>query len=171
MDNVGELETSGVELELTWLPALDGLTLGLNVGYLDVDVKEFASADGDLADTTAIGFSPDWTVAARVNYDFDLSDWGTMMIGTDVAYRTESYTNSPIDLTNEAAAAAQIQDEHVIWNALAVFRSAGGNWRVAVEGKNLEDTRVITNTFDLTLFQTAGYNNPRTWAVSVGYEF
>ena len=171
VDNVGELETSGVEMELTWLPAVDGLTLGVSVGYLDVDVKEFASADGDLADTTAIGFSPDWTVAARVNYDFDLSDWGTMMIGTDVAYRTESYTNSPIDLTNEAAAEAQIQEEHAIWNAIAAFRSANGHWRVAVEGKNLEDKRVITNTFDLTLFQTAGYNVPRTWAVSVGYEF
>ncbi|PLW68793.1 TonB-dependent receptor [Pseudohalioglobus lutimaris] len=171
VDNVGELETSGVELELIWLPALEGLTVGLNVGYLDVDVKAFDSEEGDRADTTAIGFSPDWTVAARVNYDFDLSDWGTMMIGTDVAYRTDSYTNSPIDLTNEAAAEAQIQEEHAIWNAIAAFRSADGHWRVAVEGKNLEDKRVVTNTFDLTLFQTAGYNMPRTWAVSVGYEF
>ena len=171
VDNVGEMETSGVEVEMTWLPAVDGLTVGLNVGYLDVDVKSFESAEGDLADTTAIGFSPEWTVAGRLSYEFDLSDWGSLMLGTDFSYRTESYTNSPIDLSNEAAAEAQIQDEHVIWNALAVFRSAGGNWRVAVEGKNLEDTRVITNTFDLTLFQTAGYNNPRTWAVSVGYEF
>jgi iron complex outermembrane recepter protein len=171
VDNVGEMETSGVEVEMTWLPAVDGLVLGLNVGYLDVDVKSFESADGDLADTTAIGFSPDWTVAGRLSYEFDLSDWGSLMLGTDFSYRTESYTNSPIDLTNEAAAEAQIQDEHVIWNALAAFRSANGNWRIAVEGKNLEDTRVITNTFDLTLFQTAGYNNPRTWAVTVGYEF
>ncbi|RLQ22852.1 TonB-dependent receptor [Seongchinamella sediminis] len=171
VDNVGEMETSGVDLEMTWLPAVDGLTVGLNVGYLDVDVKKFESAGGDIADTTAIGFSPEWTVAGRVSYEFDLADWGSLMLGTDFSYRTESYTNSPIDLTNEAAAAAQVQDEHVIWNALAVFRSPGSNWRIAVEGKNLEDTRVLTNTFDLTLFQTAGYNNPRTWAVSVGYEF
>lgn len=171
VDNVGELETSGAEFELTWLPAVDGLTIGLNVGYLDVDVKAFDSAEGDLADTTAIGFSPEWTAAARISYDFDLADWGSMMVGTDVSYRTESYTNSPIDLTNEAAAEAQIQEEHAIWNAIAAFRSADGHWRVALEGKNLEDKRVITNTFDLTLFQTAGYNMPRTWAVSVGYEF
>ncbi len=170
VDNVGELETSGIEFELTWLPPVDGLTFGMNVGYLDVDVKKFDSADGDKADTTAIGFSPDWTAAARLSYDFDLSDWGTMMVGTDVSYRTESYTNSPIDLTSPAAE-AQIQEEHAIWNAIAAFRSANGNWRVALEGKNLEDKRVITNTFDLTLFQTAGYNNPRTWAVTVGYEF
>ena len=171
VDNVGEMETSGAELELTWLPALDGLVVGLNVGYLDVEVTEFESANGDLADTTAIGFSPEWTVQGRLSYEFDLSDWGSMMLGTDVSYRTESYTNSPIDLTNMAAAEAQVQEEHAIWNAIAAFRSANGNWRVAVEGKNLEDKRVITNTFDLTLFQTAGYNDPRTWAVTVGYEF
>ena len=171
VDNVGEMETSGIEFETTWLAPVDGLMFGLNVGYLDVDVKEFTSAGENLADTTAIGFSPDWTVQARVNYEFDLSDWGSLMLGTDVSYRTDSYTNSPIDLTNEAAAEAQIQEEHAIWNAVAAFRSADGHWRLAVEGKNLEDTRVITNTFDLTLFQTAGYNAPRTWAVTLGYEF
>ena len=57
--------------------------------------------------------------------EFDLSDRGSLMLGTDFSYRTESYTNSYIDLSNGAAAEAQ----------------------------------------------TAGYNNPRTWAVSVGYEF
>ncbi len=168
--NVGELETSGAEVEVTWLPALDGLSLGLNVGYLDYEIKKYASEDGDRADTTAIGFSPKWTSQARVAYDFDLSDWGTMMIGTDVSYRDESYTNSPIVLTSPAAD-QQIQKEHVIWNAMAAFRSADQHWRVALEGKNLGDKRVIVNTFDLTLFRTAGYNMPRTWALSVGYEF
>ena len=107
---------------------------------------------------------------SRLSYDFDLSDWGSMTLATDVSYRTESYTNSPIDLTSPAAE-AQVQEEHAIWNALVAFRSADQRWRVALEGKNLEDKRVITNTFDLTLFQTAGYNAPRTWALSVGYEF
>jgi iron complex outermembrane recepter protein len=171
VDNVGEMETSGIEIETTWLPPVDGLVFNLNVGYLDVDVKEFVDADGNpSADTTAIGFSPEWTAQARVSYEFDVSDWGSLMLGTDVSYRTESYTNSPIDLTSPAAE-AQIQEEHAIWNAIAAFRSADGHWRLAVEGKNLEDKRVITNTFDLTLFQTAGYTAPRSWAVSLGYEF
>ena len=170
VDNVGELETSGAEVEMTWLTPLDGLVFGLNVGYLDVDVKEYATAEGDLSDTTAIGFSPEWTAQSRLSYEFDLSDWGSMTVAADVSYRDESYTNSPIDLTSPAAE-NQIQDDHYIYNALVAFRSADQRWRVAVEGKNLSDERVITNTFDLTLFQTAGYNAPRTWAVSVGYEF
>jgi iron complex outermembrane receptor protein len=175
VDNVGELETSGVELELTWLPAIEGLLFGLNVGYLDTEVKSFeqAAEDGgviDVADDTAIGFSPEWTVQGKVSYDFDLFDWGNLMLGADVSYRSESYTNSPIDLTNPTSE-LQVQEEHAIWNAIAAFRSADQRWRVAVEGKNLEDKRVLTNTFDLTLFQSAGYNMPRTWAVSIGYDF
>ncbi len=170
VDNVGELETSGFELEMQWLPPVEGLSIGLNVGYLDVDVNKFTSAEGDRSETTAIGFSPQWSVQSRLAYEFALADWGSMLIGTDVNYRTRSFTSSPIDLTSQAAA-AQVQEEHAIWNALAAFTSADERWRVALEGKNLEDKRVITNTFNLTLFQTAGYNAPRTWALSVAYEF
>ncbi len=174
--NVGALETSGFELELTWQPQIEGLALGLNVGYLDVDIEEFSSFDTEgnpvnLASTTALGFSPDWTVQSRAAYEFPVAQWGNVMVGTDVSYRSKSYTNSPIDLTNAAAAAAQVQDEHAIWNAVVAFQSSDEKWRVALEGKNLEDKRVIVNSYDLTLFQTAGYNMPRTVTLSVGYEF
>lgn len=168
--NVGELETSGVELEVTWLPPVNGLTLGLNAGYLDTDVKSYSSGTEDIADRTAIGFSPEWTAQMRVGYDFDIADAGFVSLGTDVSYRAESYTNSPIDLDSNFAA-LQVQEEHAIWNALAAFTTADERWRFAVEGKNLEDKRVITNTFVVGPFVTAGYNMPRTWAVSVGYQF
>ena len=167
--NVGEVETSGVELELTWL-ATDGLTLGLNVGYLDTDVKSYETAEGDIADTTALGFSPEWTAQGRIAYEFGLGNAGSMLLGADVAYRSESFTNSPIDLTDPLAT-QQVQDEHAIWNALAAWRSPNQAWRVALEGKNLDDTRVLTNSFVVGPFITGGWNMPRTWALSVGYDF
>ena len=168
--NVGELETSGVEMELTWLPPVDGLMFGLNVGYLDTDVKEYKSGDDDIADQTAIGFAPEWTAQGRVQWDIDVADYGYITLGTDLSYRDESYTNSPVDLTSEFAS-LQVQEDHVIWNAMAAFTTTDERWRIAVEGKNLEDERVITNTFVVGPFVTAGYNMPRTWAVSVGYQF
>ena len=39
VDNVGEVESSGAELELSWAPGVSGLLMGLNVGYLDVEVN------------------------------------------------------------------------------------------------------------------------------------
>jgi iron complex outermembrane receptor protein len=168
--NVGELETSGAELELLWLPPVEGLTLGVNVGYLDTDVKSYKSGGEDIANTTAIGFSPEWTAQGRVSYDFDIADWGTATIGTDVSYRDESYTNSPIDLTSYSAD-LQVQDSHVIWNALLAFRTRDQHWRVAVEGKNLDDKRVLTNSYVIGPIVTGAYNMPRTWAVSLAYDF
>ena len=173
-DNVGKLESSGVELETTWLPPVNGLVLGLNVGYLDTDVKEFIefTEEGpvDIADSTAMGFAPEWTVQARVSWNLDLGGAGNLMVGADVNYRTETYTTLTVDTTT-AAAEAQIQEEHAIYNALAAWSSPDQAWRIAVEGKNLSDERVQVNTFDLNLFQTTGWNLPRTWAVSVGYTF
>ena len=168
--NVGELETSGIEAEITWLPPVNGLVLGLNVGYLDTDVKEYKSGDQDIADQTAIGFAPQWTAQGRIHWDIDVSDIGYITLGTDLSYRDESYTNSPVDLTSDFAP-LQVQKEHAIWNAMAAFTTADERWRIAVEGKNLEDERVVTNTFVVGPFVTAGYNMPRTWAVSLGYQF
>lgn len=170
VDNVGELETSGIEAEILWLPPLEGLTLGLNVGYLDTDVKTFKSDDGDKSDTTAIGFSPEWTVQGRVSYDFDIANAGYVTLAADFSYRDESFTNSPIDTTSEKEL-SQVQDDHVIYNAMASFTTADGHWRFAVEGRNLDDERVLTNSFVVGDLVSAGYNAPRTWAVSVGYTF
>lgn len=168
--NVGELETSGVEVEVLWLPPVDGLTVGFNAGYLDTKVKSYESADGDKANSTAIGFSPEWTAQGRVSYDFDVADWGTATIGTDFSYRDDSYTNSPIDL-NSFSADLQVQDSHVIWNAILAFRTRDEHWRVAIEGKNLDDERVLVNSYVIGPIVTGAYNMPRTWAVSVGYDF
>jgi iron complex outermembrane receptor protein len=168
------LETSGVEVELTWLPAVDGLLVGFNVGYLDSDVKEFLEeTEGgtvDISDDTAMGFAPEWTVQARVNYDFDIGSAGSLMVGTDVSYRTDSYTALTVD-TSSPSADAQVQEEHAIWNAIAAWRSPNLNWRVALEGKNLTDERVKVNSFSIGPIVTTGWNLPRTWAVTVGYEF
>ncbi|WP_116364517.1 TonB-dependent receptor [Parahaliea mediterranea] len=168
--NVGELETSGVEVELNWLPPVEGLTFALNVGYLDTDMKEYESNGQNIASSTGIGFSPEWTAQARLAYDMTLGDYGFLLLGTDVSYRSESFTNSPVNL-NDPIQAQQVQDEHAIWNALAAWSSPSERWRVALEGRNLEDTRVLTNSYVVGPFVTGAYNMPRTWAVSVGYEF
>lgn len=168
--NVGEMETSGMELELSWMPPVEGLVVGLNTGYLDTDMQSYESGGEDIAGSTGIGFAPRWTVQGRVSYDFAVGDMGRVMLGTDVSYRSESYTNTPVDLTDPYAR-EQVQREHAIWNAIASFTSSDMRWRVALEGRNLEDTRVLTNSYVVGPFVTGAYNMPRTWSLSLGYEF
>jgi iron complex outermembrane receptor protein len=173
--NVGKVTQWGGEFEMTWLTPLEGLLLNFNVGYLDSDVDEFKSFDNDgnkidLADTTELGYSPEWTGQVRATYDFSLGRVGGLTASTDVSYQDDMYTNSPIDTTNPIKTAQQA-DAYYLWNASLAWRSNDEAWRVAVEGKNLNDEREIVNSFDIGIVASAGYNPPRTWAVSVGYSF
>ena len=93
-----------------------------------------------------------------------------MTASTDVSYRDSAYTNSPID-TTDALGESQYQDAYVIWNAILSFRTQDDRWDVSLEGKNLDDKRVLTNTYVVGPFVGGGYNMPRTWAASVAYNF
>ena len=78
--NVGEVESRGAEIELLWLPPVPGLTLNLNVGLLDVEVvKLIEGVPGsdppmtrNVADERALGYSPEFTWQARVQYQTQL---------------------------------------------------------------------------------------------------
>ncbi|MGB1456178.1 hypothetical protein, partial [Spongiibacter marinus] len=103
-------------------------------------------------------------------YVVDIRDYGTLTAAADVSWRTSSYTNSPID-KRDAFADVQQQEEHHIVNASVAFETQDRKWRVAVEGKNLEDKRVLTNSYVVGPFVSGGYNSPRTWAVSLSYSY
>lgn len=173
-DNVGEVSTSGAELEINWYPVAD-LQVGLNLGYLDTEVKQFDSFDSngnpvDIADRTELGFAPRWTAQLNALYSHDLGDYGRLMLGGDVSYRYKSFTNSPVN-TDSAFEAQQVQDEHHITNAQLSYTTVDHKWRVSLEGKNLEDRRVLTNSYVVGPFISAAYNMPRTWGLSVAYQY
>lgn len=176
-DNVGEVTSNGVEVELLWLPPVDGLTFNLNLGYLDSEIDEFIElqdngngqiVENNVASQYALGYAPERTAQAGIRYEFGLAG-GSMMIGTNVAYRSEMYTNSPIDLTNPFMLNAE-SESRSIWNANIVYTSESGHWRIALEGKNLNDERSLVNTFNVTNFITGGYTRGRTWGLSVRYD-
>ena len=173
-DNAGEVETRGFEFEMLWLPPVDGLALNLNLGYLDVKVKELIDEVspgvlGNVADDRAMGYAPELTVQARAQYTAGLGGAGTLTVGVDADYRDKMYTDSPIDLTDPFFLAAESEDR-IIANAFLTYRSADSRWRVTLEGKNLGDKRVLENTFNVSNFILGGYNRGRTWGLTVAYE-
>jgi iron complex outermembrane receptor protein len=171
--NVGKAHTDGVDFEANWLTPIDGLQVDFSFGYLDSVMDKFANASdptGDAASHTSLGFAPRWTVGTRIAYTHPLADLGDITISGDASYRASAYTNSPVDRDN-ALAASQVSPEYAIYNAAVMFKSADEHWRVSLEGKNLSNRRVVVNTFKVSSFVDAGYNNPRTWGLGVGYEF
>ena len=173
-ENVGEVETSGAEVEILWLPPVDGLTINFNVGYLDTEIDTLIDQLpgtmmlGNVADDRALGYAPELTLQARVQYTARLGDAGSLTFAVDANYRDEMYTDSPVDLTNPFLLQAQ-SDDRTITNAFVTWRSANQKWRVSLEGKNLTDERVLENTFNVSNFILGGYNRSRTWGLTVGY--
>uniref|UniRef100_UPI00356536DB TonB-dependent receptor domain-containing protein n=1 Tax=Spongiibacter sp. TaxID=2024860 RepID=UPI00356536DB len=164
----------GGELELRF-SATDSWLLGLNIGYLNTVVESYKTQDSsgnevDIASSTEIGFSPNWNARLSSQYAVDIADYGTLTAAADVSWRSESYTNSPVDKRDQFADEQKQEDHHLV-NAALAFETQDRKWRVAVEGKNLEDKRVLTNSFVVGPFVSGGYNSPRTWAVSLNYRY
>jgi iron complex outermembrane receptor protein len=100
--NAGSVTTYGMDFDAAWLTSIRGLTLGLTGGYLQTKVEHFfqASSTGQILDTatvTRLGFSPKWTGAATATYTMPLASSGSMTLASSVAYRSQSYTDTPID--------------------------------------------------------------------------
>lgn len=175
-DNVGEAQSTGAEIEILWLPPVDGLAINLNVGVLDVEIDElideFPAGSGmltNVADHNALGYAPELTAQARIQYTTSVGNLGSVSFGLDADYRDEMYTDSPIDLSNPFFSAAHSKSR-TLTNAFVTLRSSDNRWRVTLEGKNLSDKRVLQNTFNVSNFILGGYNRGRTWGLTFAYD-
>ena len=175
-ENVGEVTSKGGEVEITWLPPVDGLAFNLNIGYLDTEIDELidqvpgTTTLGNVANIRELGYAPELSYQFRVLYAFPIGDAGSLSIGADLDYRDEMFTNSPIDTTNPFFLSQQA-DDRTLYNAFITYRSADERWRVTLEGKNLSDERELENTFVVSNFILGGYNRGRTWGLTVAYDF
>jgi iron complex outermembrane receptor protein len=174
--NAGQVHTYGVDMDIAWLTPIERLRLGFTAGYLETDVVHFYQTSDtgvvvDTGSTTRLGFAPRWTAALDLNYTLPLASSGDLTFDGNVYYRSQSYTDSPIDTTS-VAASLEVQKANAMLNAGVTYRTADQHWHVALEGLNLADKRVLTNTFNADVGSIIGqYNDPRTWSLSIGYSF
>ena len=177
IDNVGKVESVGAEVEVLWLPPVEGLALNLNVGWLDSDIKEFIEVQDqaagpvevNIADSRALGFAPKWNVQARAQYSLPLGSAGSLTLGADLAYRSKMYTNSPVDVTDPFQLLTEAE-ANTTWNAFMTYRPEEERWRLTLEGKNLSDERVLQHTFQVASFILGGYSRGRTWGLTFAYD-
>jgi iron complex outermembrane receptor protein len=178
--NIGKAHTQGVDFEANWLTPLEGLQIDFNVGYLDAVMDEYivpdltagagSNATVDVADVNSLGFSPHWTTNLRATYSVPVAERGDLTISGNAAYRSRAFTNSPVDRSSPLGEIQEAPD-YALFDASIAFRTADQHWRVALEGRNLADKRVLASTFLVAPFVDAGYTEPRSWALSVGYTY
>jgi iron complex outermembrane receptor protein len=181
-ENAGAVHTTGVDMDLSWSTPLSGLAVNASLGYLQSVIDKYKASqwdptgtfllNPDTAGNFRMGFSPRWTAALGPMYTLDFGDRGSMLFSVTAAYRSQSYASSPTDVT-AGYASAVVVPEYATYNASVAYTTADERWRVALEGRNLSDRRVLSDAFDLgsNLFAVGAYTDPRTWTLSARYQY
>ncbi len=188
VDNVAEIETNGLEVDLQWL-ATENLTVGLAGTYLDATYKKFPGAPcwagtvtnnrGDCVgpgtptafrvatgDTNA--FSPEW--AFNLNLDY------RRPIGASLEGRATINANYSGDyfVTADLDNLYALQDSYTMVDLRLGIGHIDGNWDLALIGKNLTDEFISGNSNDQPLVPGNGFAQPqrlRSYAVQATYRW
>jgi iron complex outermembrane recepter protein len=161
--NAGTSEAFGAEVEVTWLAA-PGLTLGMNLGYLDHEYKEFELNGQDLSNLE-VPFSPKWQASAIATYEQFLAAGGSLTYNLSVNYQDEaqaSVFNSPL---------TQIEERTLV-DANVTYRDREQRYYLTLWGKNLTDERhriganSVAGLWNFTMF-----GRPRSYGLEAGVTF
>lgn len=165
--NAGETEAQGVEFEGSWLP-LTGLTVGLNLGYLDFEFKD--------VDLVLLGgpiskhLRPKWTSTVSADYETPpvVGD-AYLQFHFDASYRSkEEIITRPVPFVDGTNPGTWRLNASV---SLAGMRLAGGEVGVSLWGRNLTDKTLPSNMNTLGPIVAGYYEFPRTYGLDLTYEY
>lgn len=175
LTNAANARVRGVELEATATPT-DALTIGMSVGYLDPQYKQFIAAilPGQVTDNSnfPFPFSSKWNVKLAPQYVVDLVDGaGTLTFNADATYASSYYTAEvpyPISRVRPL----------LIVNASAKYTSASGKYSATIYGRNITNKHWlgVTSTTPTAeggsaLFSMGYDAQPIVYGMSVGMKF
>ena len=161
--NAANTRSEGVELELSYLPPVDGLTLRGGVYYNDAKYLDFANAQCFAGQTVAQGCdvipglttraqdlsgetvwrAPEWIYTLGAVYDTPLTDNLKLGINADLRYVSEYYVSTTGNPGSN-------QDAYTAINAGIRIGATDDRWTVGLIGRNLTDE----------IFATLGTDKP-----------
>lgn len=174
--NGGDIETTGLEAELVWLPT-DSLMVSAGLSLMDNEFGNFGVSNPfelargevqpfiDLEGETP-PWAPDVTLSIMVAYDFDLGDAGRITPYLQTYY-SDSYNTDDV-----VTYSTQVQDSYTKTDFRVIWTSANENINAEIFIENIEDEDVLarTNVGGFDLVQTS-YAHPQNYGVKFGYNF
>ncbi len=190
ISNAGELDITGVELELTLLP-VDGLTLNLNVGMLEVEIVKWnedigpnpagtecgdttysaGTTDADLVACRFPAYSPELSWSAIVRYDFEQFAWGQLSLVLDANYQ-DQYTFTSAQ--NPDTSVTAIGDDRTLIGARASLSDIDlgpGALTVSLWGENIAGEDYKEFPIDFGSFAVASYGREASFGFDLQYDF
>jgi len=180
VSNVGKATISGVELEIMAVP-LEGLTVDLNYGFLDLKYDEYMFASEanhfvpvDVSGSAHFPTASKQSISLGVQYDFEPFSFGALSARVDVAYNS-GYKHDTLDTEFDKytqSGAFTLVNGRV---TLAQVDVGAGNLEFSAWGKNLLDKEYRTygiGSFGAPLgFAGAVYNEPRSFGLDITYRY
>lgn len=196
VQNAEEVENFGADIELKLRPLdglvdqrWDGLNIGVRFGWLEsefidfTNTRLFSNAAGQTV-SAVVDFSgnrlpnsPRFSVAASVDWTFDLGRFGTLIPRYDLTFTDDAFFDAEEGVGNVRATGEHVlpdfaigQRAYILQNVRLTYRPPGENIEVAGWIRNIEDTRYKTFAFDVSQFSSLVINNignPRTIGVDV----
>ncbi|MED5546365.1 MAG: TonB-dependent receptor [Pseudomonadota bacterium] len=180
LDNAAASRAYGAEVEFRW-QATPELMLDLSGAYLNSKFTDFFSTDplapnlfgpggNQVAPSDLSGnytrMSPKWVFNFNPTYRIPLDSGANVQLGTNIAYRAKQYHT---EFNDDRLA----QDGYTMVDANVRYRHSDGKLSVNAWVKNVFDKLVWGGSYAVTTSRTIGGTlmPPRTYGVTVGYEF
>lgn len=176
IDNVGDADIKGAELEITAQPAR-GLTLNMAVGYTDA---KYTALDPEVAVTS--GFvpglqagavvgstlpkTPKWKVNFSPRYEFELGNGGSISVLGDYTFISKQTNNVERTFVLNRPSVS-------IMNASVAYRTPDEKYTITVGGTNLTGKRFLASGTSIPASGAiiGSYNRPTEWYARLGFKF
>ena len=190
--NAATATSLGIESELQWV-VNDNLALFANLAYNDFSLDSATAVqpdpetgNSDIRDQFVddwVPTSPDFQGTVGFEFIHELMNLGDLRWWSTAAYRDKISVNSQSSFQNAGLnllSPDQVNenfyaDSHTDVGAGVSYTSPGGHWRADLSVSNLLDERrpeAIVNSIQGTFFGTLEtWNRPRTWALTLSYDF
>ena len=149
--NAGEMISQGLEADVTWLPAVDGLLIYGSLSILDAKFSDTFIPEAPVGvtdpaiiaqydlDGRATSGSADFAFNVGLEYGRPLGgsmEWG-IGVNTSFTDKYETQNEDPI---------GHVQGSFWLLNSFAYLRSANGRWRISVMGRNITNELFVTTS-------------------------
>ncbi|MEH6589456.1 MAG: TonB-dependent receptor [Halioglobus sp.] len=172
LNNFGDAEVKGGELDVLWLPG-QNTTLKLGLGFLDTKITEAQGAFLDAfgipvnIEGNELAHSPKLSGNFLARHVINVGSSMELGLQADLQYKQDYY----LQITNDPSFAQN--DDVTVVGARINLSDEGGKWDAALWGKNLTDEEYrqygiySLDNRDHIIY----YNMPRSYGVTVNYNF
>lgn len=148
VQNVSEVDISGIELELRVIP-WDGGFISVDLGLLDNEYGDYSYPDPadpaftiDETNSTISDLTADWTLNVGVEHQFTLAGGATLTPRLNV-YAQDGYDYRAA--TRDSPPGVCNQPSYTKVGARVTYVPPAGNWRATLFGKNITDEKIYEN--------------------------